>query len=498
MNDKLTNHDDGVNVFLECAQEIARGIDSLEGRSEIISLVAFKYAEAGQIDFAVDLAEAITDSYIRDQALGGIAARCIEVGAADHADSLSDRIEDDTVYALGIELLAVTYAEHDAFAKSIEVAHKLPESAPALNRIALSCIARGQLNQALEATRSIDYPDLRAPLLIELAAKALQDDRASEALDLLAEATETAEAIEFTDQRISALVAISSLNKRCGEEDEAFKILSAAHHLCNESDFDADAALAEIAAGFAELQRYDHADKVIEEIENPFRFAHATARVALEYHKAGNTAKTLELLADAMEIGRDEEVYGDQSLLMRDSLLRELAGCYALLDHYEEALQITGWMSSQEERYRTLGDIARQCVRSGHHSRVFQVTEMIDDTYTRVLWDLEMVNAFVTSEQLELADHALSETLARAATIRRPYEKAMALMEVADRFARREQSVQASEVLFDSLTTVTLVEDGYHQAQALINLSGKYKKLEQPIGEREQQVVEELSFSLER
>jgi tetratricopeptide (TPR) repeat protein len=499
VNDILATDHSPENMFLECALEIARSIDSLEGRAEIISLVAFNYAEAGQIDLAVDLAETINDSYLRDQALAGIAAKCIEAGTPDYADTLADRIEDDTAYALAMEQVAVAYAEQGAFEKSIEVAHKSEESAPTLNRVALSCLARGQLVEALQATRSIDYLDLKAPLLVELATRALQDGRNADALELLLEATTAAEDIEFSDQRISTLTTIASLNKRCGQEDEALEILSSAHEQCKKSsDFDPDAALAQIAEGFAELQRYDRADEVIEEIQNPFQFAHANARVGLEYHKAGNAAKALELFNDALETGRDEEVYGDQSLMLRESLLAELADAYASVGHYDEAVQITGWMTSPDRQNRTLGEIARQCVRSGHNSRVFQVTELIQDPYARILWELEIVDAFIAAEQLELADHALSQVVARTATMERPYQKAMALMEIASRFARREQAEQATQLLFEALTTLALIDDGYHQSQALINLAGKYQTLGQRAGKREQTVLEEITLKLER
>lgn len=486
-------------MFLDCAVEIARSIDSLEGRAEIISLVALKYAEARQIDLAVELAETINDSYLRDQALAGIAAKCIEVGAAEHADIISDTIEDDTAFALATEQMAVAYAEAGAFEKAIEVAQGLAESAPTLSRIALSSVAGGRHVEALEAAQLIDYPDLKAPVLVELATTALQDQRATDAAELLAEANATAAAIEFSDQRISTLITIASLHKKSGEEEQAFEILSGAHDQCkNAEDFDPDAVLAQIAGGFAELKRYDRADQVIEQIENPFQFAHANALVALEYHKAGNAAKALELLADASETGRDEEVYGDQSLSMRESLLRELAGGYALCGHYDDALQIAGLMSSSDQRQRTLGEIAIRCVGAGVNSHAFQVTELIDDPYVRILWDLEIVAALMAAQQFESADHALSQLLARAATMERPYQSAMALMEIAPRLAQREQTAQAHEVLFDALTTLAMIGDGYHQSQALISLAGKYQKLGQQSGHKEQAVLEDLLHKLER
>ena len=298
MNERFTGDNDAGSSFLDCAVEIAQAIDSLEERSEIISLIAVTYAASGQLDVAVDLVETIKDSYLRDQALAGIAAKCIEVGAADYGEKLSETIEDDTAYALAMEQMAVAYAESGAFEKSIEVAHRLTESGPTLSRIALACVAGGLPVQALEVARSIDYADLKAPVLVELAAKALHDGRNPEALELLLEATKAAEEVEFAEQRIDTLVAVAALNKKCGQEEQALEILARAHHLCNESeDIAKDPALAQIAGGFAELQRYDQADQVIEEIEDPFQFAHATARVALEYHQAGDSARALTLLA---------------------------------------------------------------------------------------------------------------------------------------------------------------------------------------------------------
>jgi tetratricopeptide (TPR) repeat protein len=497
VNEGFTGDNDAKASFLDCAVKIAQTIDNLDRRSEITVLIAVKHVESRRLNVAVALVEAIDDSYQRDQALVEIAAKCIEAGGADYADKLSDMIDDDTDYALATEQMAVAYAESGAFEKSIEVAHRLAESAPTLSRIALACIDGGLTVQALEVARSIDYADLKAPVLVELAAKALRDGRHPEALELLEEATRAAEEVEFAEQRISTLVAIAALNNQCGQAEQAFEILSQAHQLCNESeDLAKDPALAQIAGGFAELHRYDQADQVIAEIEDPFQFAHATASVALEYQRAGDSARALTLLAEALEIGRDEEVSGQQTALVRESLLDELAVYYAMFGHYEEALQIPGMMSSEDQQHRTLGEIAKLCVRSGNNSRVFEVTEMIKDNYARALCEVEIVDAFIASEQLALADHELSEGFARIATIERPYQKAQALMEIAPRFARREQVTKSSEVLFEALTTVALIDDSYLQSLALINLAGRYSELGQQAGQREETVLEQMRLKL--
>jgi len=86
VSETLPGDNDTGSSFLDCAVEIAQAIDNLEGRAEVISLIAIKYAESGQLDVAVDLAETIHDSYQRDQARAALAAKFIELGAADYGE----------------------------------------------------------------------------------------------------------------------------------------------------------------------------------------------------------------------------------------------------------------------------------------------------------------------------------------------------------------------------------------------------------------------------
>jgi tetratricopeptide (TPR) repeat protein len=507
MNENFVEDEDAGSNFLDCAVEIASTIDNLESHSEIMSLIAVRYAESGLLDNASDLAEAINDSFTRDQALASIAAKCIEVGEEDYADKLLEIIEDENICSHAMEEMAVKYAEAGAVEKSIEVAWGLSDSAPTLNRIALVCVGSGLFAQALEVARSIDYADLKAITLADLASKALHDGRNAEALELLPEATKAAEEVEFSEQRISTLVEIAFLYKESGQEERAFEILVRAHQMCNKFDgstpagmstsYAKDGALAQIAGRFAALHRYDQADSVVEEIEDPFQFARATIMVGLEYHKAGRSTEALSWLKQALEIVRDEEVYGEFGLMERERLVDSLALSFATAHHYEEALQITEMLNSQDQRQRTLGEMAKICVRSGNNNRVFEVSEMIKGNYARVLCDVEVADAFVESGQLELADHTLSQALLSAAAIELPYEKVLAFMEIASGFARREQTAKASDILFEALTTAALIDGSYHQSRVLIDLAGKYTEAGLETGEREQKVLQEMILKLE-
>jgi tetratricopeptide (TPR) repeat protein len=496
VNEEFANNEDMPVNFLSCAERLAQTIESLDRRSEVIALIALKHAESGQLEAATDLAEGIDDSYLRDQTLARIVASCVKAGSADVAEQLIETISDESAHAQAIEEMAVAYAESGEFERSIEVARELDDSAPTLSRIAFACMTRGQTADAHEVAGLIDYPELKGPVLAELVANT-PDGEDTEAL--LVEATACAEEIEFFEQRSSTLITIAAIHKKRGSVDRALELLTRVHHLIDESDdgLAKDAALSQIAVALAELQRFDQADQMIEEIENPFHFAHATAGVALEYHKAGDSTNSSRLLAEALEIVRSEEVYGQESLSMRENLLDELASDYAIVGHYEEALQIAGLIESDDQRHRSLGGIAKLCVSSGNNNRAFQAMELIKDNFARVLCEIGLVETLVSTQQHELADHVLTEAFARTASIERPYQKALAMMEVAQRFALREQAAKASKVLCEALTTAASIESNYLLSQALIGLGDKYATLGQELGDREQQVLEGIVHQLD-
>jgi len=128
--------------------------------------------------------------------------------------------------------------------------------------------------------------------------------------------------------------------------------------------------------------------------------------------------------------------------MMRESLLHELALGYATAGHYEEALRMPALMNSQEQQNYTLGD-SKLFVRSGNSGRVFEVSGMIKDNYARVICDLGVVDAFIASEQLALADHTLSEALVRTGMNRAARQKAQTFIEIAARLGAQKNKLQS-------------------------------------------------------
>lgn len=497
MDEQIENQDYGAD-FVEAAVRVAKTIDGLDEQGEILSSAANIYAEAGQIDLALSLAEEIDDAYQRDVALTNIAATCAAAGDGDQADSLLEMIEDEVAFGLAIEQVAAAYARSGEIDKAVETARRLSDSDSALSSIARACPSRDLLTDCIEIARSIDFPELRATALIDLAARARQLEAQSESAELIEEAEATAAEIDFPQPRIEARVRIAALYRDNEQTEQAAEILSKAHDDCEETDRSGrDAALWQIAAAYAALRDFNRADQLIEEIEEPYEFCNATAAVALEHHHAGDQNAALKLLADALEVIKEEPVYGERSLIARRAVLETLAATYASIPRLEDALQVTELADSDEPKDAALRQVAFISASTDNPSTALKVFEKIKDDSVRVLGEIDVVRAWTRSDQLALADHLLGNASTDIAKVEWPQQRTKCLAELAQAYELREQTSRCSENLFEALKSAVLIKGSDLQARALLGLAVKHKELNRPAGEAEQQILDEITAPLD-
>jgi tetratricopeptide (TPR) repeat protein len=497
MNAQIEN-EDYVADFVEAAVRIAQTVDGVEERGEILSLATNIYAESGQLDLALSLADTIEDSYQRDLTLTNIATICAAAGDDDQADSLLEMIDDEVPYGLAIEQVAAAYTRSGEIDKAVETARRLNDSDSALSSIARACPSRDLLTDCLEIVRSIDYPELKATALIELAGKARQLEAQDESAELIEEAVAAADEIEFPQQRIEAWVRIAALYKDNDQTEQAAEVLSKARGDCEETEkSDRDAVLYQIAAAYAQLRDFETAEQLLEEIENPYDFCWATAAVALEHYQAADQTAANKLLADGLEVIKDEPVYGEQSLLRRRTVLANLAQTYAAIGHVEDALRVNELLDSEEQQDESLREIAYTLAPTENRSMTFKVFEKIKNDAMRVLCEVDVVRAWARSDQLELADHLLSNASAELAKVAWPQQRTKCLAELAQAYELREQPGRCSENLFEALTAAAMIKGSYLQARALLGLAVKHKELIRSASEAEQQILEGITDQLD-
>ncbi len=485
--------------FRNAIATIAENIPGAEGRGTIQSYLALQHTESGEIDTAVEIVDAIEDAYQRDFAFGQVAVKCVASGQADQSESVLDLIDDDGARAQATEKLAVAYVESADMERALEVAHSLPDPVPALSGVALACVGKGFESDASGLLDSIDYPDLRVPVLIELARVKLdaQDPDSVAALELLAEASKTAEEIEVSSQRIESQRSIISLYQKCGEEESALKILDhALDHVKGSENLDADSDRNQVASAYAELGRFEHAERVLEEIGDPYYFADAATTLATRYNEAGDRAKALTLLAEALEVIKGEEVYGEQTFTNRERMLDRLARGYAELKSFDTSMEILKLMND-ERRDTALSAMARIAATSGEDGRALQLVEMIKDDSVKALCESQLVADFATSNQPEMAERVLSQALTHATALEHPANRAMVLADLAPLFHVREQAAKAHEILLNALRAVAEIDQLDLQASALISVASNYASLEQNTAQAEDEILEKITGKLD-
>jgi tetratricopeptide (TPR) repeat protein len=493
-----TENQDYSAPFVATAVRVAQTIDGFEDRGEVLVLAANIYAETGETELALNLTQTIDDSYQRDLALTKLASVCAAAGDEDQAESLLDTIEDEAAYGLAVEQVAAAYARSGELDKAVGIAERLRDSSSALNSIALACPSNDLLTEYVEIARSIDYPEMKAITLVELASKARTLEGQSELTELIEEAVVTAGEIDFAPQRIEARMAIAALYKNDAQLEQAAEILGQARGDCEEIEGLArDVAIEQIAAAYAELRDFNTADQLLEEIEDPFQFSHATTAVAFEHYQAGDETAAVKLLGNGLEVVKGERVYGQESLNRREGVLEQLARTWASIGRVEDALQVIESQASQEQQDATLKQIATLAAPADNPGIVFKVFEKIKDDAMRVLSEVEVVRTWARLDQLELADHLLAQASTEVAKVEHPSQRTLCLAELAHAYHVRGQTNRASENLFEALKTTTTIKGSYQQARALLGLAVKHVELARPAGEPELQILEEITNRLD-
>jgi GAF domain-containing protein len=218
--------------------------------------------------------------------------------------------------------------------------------------------------------------------------------------------------------------------------------------------------------------------------------------VAFEHYQAGDQNAAIKLLADGVEVIKEEPVYGERSLITRRAVLGSLAETYVSIGRLEDALQVTELLDSDEQKDVNLSQIAFTSASGDNPNTAFKVFEKIKDDSMRVLCKVEVTRAWTRSDRLELADHLLSDASAEVAKVEWPQQRTRCLAELAQAYELREQPGRCAENLFEALNTATTIKGSYLQARALIGLAIIHKQLTRPTSEAERQVLEEIIYRL--
>ena len=256
-----------------------------------------------------------------------------------------------------------------------------------------------------------------------------------------------------------------------------------------------DEALAQIVGGLANLQFFEKADEVLENIEDPFQFSLATLQLALAYQKGEQPEKAEELLDQAVEITSEEQVWSEQAVHTRNTLLAKLSFAYATCGNYEKSLKVAQTIDSSGIQVSVLTEIAKKGIQST--LKPTQVTELMPDLTARSSCWLAINEALGAANETEPAENALRQSIACAEEIQLPYERCLAFAEIGMRVVTTDQPGRANDLLIKATRSIGDIEGNYRKAVALLDLAQKCQSIDRKVTETERDLLQNIVAKLE-
>jgi tetratricopeptide (TPR) repeat protein len=499
MTDYLIDDELAEEDLLACATRVAETIDNI-GNGEVMTAMAARYMDAGQLDFALALVETISDPYIKDEALASIAVKAAETDERDNALQLLKSVDDPSFRASAMAQIAIKQAEAGDYGAAIEVADGMDDSSSTMAEIAVKCAEGGKPDKALEIIQSIEDVPSAVWALTELAARDIKAGRQAEAGELLTQALQLARSIELEKDRAGMLIEVALKYADAGERERAAALLLEASRLAETIEITSlrENSLVQVSHGYARLGDEGRAVEVVAKIDDAFRGAVALTGIAAEHLNAGRQDEALALLSRAMQRVVDEEFYDEGDYpAARYRALTEIAVLYAAAAQYEVAAQTARLIEADKERDGALMRIVRDLIGAEANDSALPIARQIEDGYLKTLAFTEIAASLLKAGQQEQSLSLLSEAKVVAEGIAWDYQKILALIVVAHKYAEAERRDEAAKLLLQALETSRTTASAFFMALSLAQLSDAYHETGIETGEEVSNILHEIVISLD-
>lgn len=502
MTDYLIDDELAEEDVLACATRVAETIKNLEGHGEAMSAMAARYADAGQLDFAIALVATIEDPFIKDRALAELAVKAMDAGAGDEARQLLKSVEDPGFSASAVAQISIKLAEAGHYDAAVAMASELDDASYTLAEIAVHCADGGHYDQASEIIRNIEYAPAAVWALTELAARQLSAGQGAQAAESLSEARALAQTIELAKDRASLLVETAVKYMDAGEPDEAREVLTEASRLAGSIEITVirESTLAQVCNGYARIGETESALALVAEIEDSFQTASALTGIASEQLRAGRQDEALNLLSRALQTVLDEEFYDESNYpASRYRALAEISALYTAAAQYDRAIQTAQLIEADKERNEAFARIVTDLIRSKANDAALRIARLIEDAYLKTV-ALTNIAGAIRKEGEPEEEHALSllsEAERVTEQIEWSYQKALALAHLALKHAEAGREREAAQLLLQALETTRANESEFYTALALAQLSDAYHETGIEVDAEVSDVLREIVIKLD-
>jgi tetratricopeptide (TPR) repeat protein len=377
---RVGQKDKAAEVLSQAVQEAKAIWGTSFVKDTVLEKIAVNYAQLGDYEQAIQLADTIVEDIPKGRALARIVAQYVEAGQYNQARQVANTIEVQTSKANALIEIAAKTGEYQP---ALSVAQKIDEEESALaksmilGKLALLFSKVGQekqadevLSKALDAARNIEDKDTQAWELNRIAILYLELGKKEQAVKVSAKTLAVANQFPDVDKKAKIYAGVAVVYGKAGERDLATSVLTQAVQMCETIQNKETKAqtLAEIAIASAKIHPYEQVLQLIQQtLGNVNTQAYALTRIAKDYEEAGDKEQAAKALEQAFQIAQTRNSTKDKS-----QILANIAVQLGKIAQYDRAIAIAQTLDATQRdspKAFALAKIANYYAKAGQKEK---------------------------------------------------------------------------------------------------------------------------------
>ena len=497
MAENIISIEEAKKDLLSCATYLAEAIKSREARAAAIQTVVTYYLEKGDVDTAAALADGLDDPFVRDGLLVKVIGKCVDIDDEDYAFQLVEAIEEPRAQATALESISLKKAAKGDFVKAVEIAEKLEHSSNAFAGIAVSQTNVGEQLLAMQTLERVDFYNSKVDGLQEIAFNYLRKDELEKGVEMLDKATLEAVHIEFAEDKIRAMLGISSNFMEAKADDKAIEILGKVRDIvANLDGVHKDELFVQVAIGFLKAGSVDLADMTLDLVSDKTQIADCLLGFSHVFLGDKEIEEALEALEEAYAILNSQTEKEIQNSQARFQLFGAIASQFAQLEKIERGIELAHENPNLEQKSQALMRIAQICVLRGKDEMARQTVKGLEDSQ-KMSAILAISDAKNSMDETEDALKFLIEASEMLDTIPQMMVRSDIQQEIAERFHAYNDQDSARDLVTKNLLTISEIPGDGNKAISLAELSRLFSKFDFELSATEKETLSSFVQSSE-
>ncbi len=490
MSDLFISRELAEKDLLAAAAYLSERIRSSDGHAAAMNAVLPLYLSRGEVDLAAELANSVADPYSRDKLLTLVAEKCAEVDDVEYALQLADAVEDHGLQSQAYERIALVRAGKSDTAAASDIAETMAHPDFIYAGVAANQAERGDDASARASVEAIDFATARVSAAQHIASTFIAETRPDDAAAWLERGAESALDIEHDEEKIRALCDIGTLYIEARRNDKAIETFDTARGLAEQLDNSLrDFFLGNCAIGFLGAGSHELAEQTLDLITDKTQMASALVGFARDSWQKGEKDEALDTLEEAYAILRSQHERETRDSKSRNRLLNVIAVQFAGFGKTERAVELAHENPEAAEETDALSQVAQVLTLQNEDTLARQTINEIAEDADRMIALIGLADATLRRGQADTSNALLVEAHTLAESIPQLASRSYALNQLAVRFAEQGNAEKAGEICLENLEIISEVRDQSSQAGMLADLSIVAGRTGIDLGEAGQRVL---------